>query len=70
MNEKKKTYTFGDIIIREVKRRYYVYLSRESSTDGKEHYIGPLDDVVKKNYIKNRSGGVWGLIPHSGPAGI
>ncbi|ARM77125.1 putative integrase [Acidianus manzaensis] len=70
MTQKQKTYTFGDIIIREVKSRYYVYLSRASSTDGKEHYIGPLDDVFK-NYEKLKLGG-WGVSPTStvGPLGF
>ncbi|WP_236748937.1 putative integrase [Acidianus manzaensis] len=68
-SNKKKTYTFGDIIIREVKSRYYVYLSRVSSTDGKEHYVGPLDDVIK-SYLKMEENSLGVGIPHTAAAGI
>ncbi|QIW24051.1 integrase [Sulfolobus sp. S-194] len=43
-----KVFTFGDIRIREVKGKYYVYLI-EKDEDGqrKDRYVGPLDKVVK-----------------------
>ena len=43
-----KVFTFGDIRIREVKGKYYVYV-REKDNEGnrRDHYVGPLDKVVK-----------------------
>jgi len=43
-----KVFTFGDIRIREVKGKYYVYLI-EKGDDGqrRDHYIAPLDKVVE-----------------------
>ena len=43
-----KVFTFGDIRIREVKGRYYVYII-EKDKDGKrrDRYVGTLSEVVK-----------------------
>ena len=43
-----KVFTFGDIRIREVKGKYYVYII-EKGDDGqrRDHYIGSLDKVVE-----------------------
>ncbi|WP_187152659.1 putative integrase [Acidianus manzaensis] len=68
MNEKKTRYKYGDIILRERKGRYYVYKLETINGEIKEHYVGPLIDIVE-TYEKLKLG-VWGLTPHSGPAGI
>ncbi len=51
-----KVFTFGDIRIREVKGKYYVYLIEKG--DGgqrRDRYVGSLDKIIE-TYI--RSGGV------------
>lgn len=60
-----KTFTFGDIRIREVKGKYYVYII-EKDNEGKrrDRYIGPLDEVVKI------AAGVLGGNPLMWPGGI
>ncbi|BAB67339.1 hypothetical protein STK_22305 [Sulfurisphaera tokodaii str. 7] len=47
-----KVFTFGDIRIREVKGKYYVYLI-EKDNEGKrrDRYLGPLSEVVQF-YVK------------------
>ena len=43
-----KVFTFGDIRIREVKGKYYVYLIEKG--DGgqrRDHYIGSLDKIIE-----------------------
>ena len=43
-----KVFTFGDIRIREVKGKYYVYLIEKG--DGgqrRDHYVGSLDKIVE-----------------------
>ena len=41
-------FTFGDIRIREVKGKYYVYLiEKDNEGNLRDHYVGPLDKVVK-----------------------
>ena len=43
-----KVFTFGDIRIREVKGKYYVYLiEKDNEGNLRDHYVGPLDKVVK-----------------------
>ncbi|WP_252896502.1 putative integrase [Metallosphaera hakonensis] len=43
-----KSFTFGDIRIREVKGKYYVYsIEKDSKGHVKEHYVGPLDKIVE-----------------------
>ncbi|ADX85677.1 integrase [Sulfolobus islandicus REY15A] len=43
-----KVFTFGDIRIREVKGKYYVYVI-EKNKDGQrtDCYVGPLDKVIE-----------------------
>ena len=46
-----KTFTFGDIRIREVKGRYYVYIvEKDLKGQRRDRYVGPLSDVVR-SYI-------------------
>ncbi len=43
-----KVFTFGDIRIREVKGKYYVYIIEKG--DGgqrRDHYIGSLDKIIR-----------------------
>ena len=43
-----KVFTFGDIRIREVKRKYYVYIIEKG--DGgqrRDNYVGSLDKVIE-----------------------
>ncbi|ARM76007.1 putative integrase [Acidianus manzaensis] len=55
-----------NIIIREVKSRYYVYLSRASSTDGKKRYVNSLDDIIK-SYLKMKYNSLrYGVPPKVG----
>jgi len=43
-----KVFTFGDIRIREVKGKYYVYtIEKDNEGNRRDHYVGPLDKVVK-----------------------
>ena len=43
-----KVFTFGDIRIREIKGKYYVYLiEKDNEGNRRDHYVGPLDKVVK-----------------------
>lgn len=43
-----KVFTFGDIRIREVKGKYYVYLiEKDSEGKRRDNYVGPLDEIVK-----------------------
>ncbi|ACP35558.1 ORF D-335 domain protein [Sulfolobus islandicus L.S.2.15] len=56
-----KVFTFGDIRIREVKGKYYVYLIEKG--DGgqrRDRYVGSLDKVVEIAL------GVWGNPPLCG----
>ena len=56
-----KTFTFGDIRIREVKGRYYVYIvEKDERGQRRDRYVGPLSDVVRF-YIEFTPGG--GLEP-------
>ena len=42
-----KVFTFGDIRIREVKGKYYVYLIEKDNEDNlRDHYVGPLDKII------------------------
>lgn len=44
-----KTFTFGDIRIREVKGKYYVYtIENDDRSNRRDHYIGSLDQIVKE----------------------
>ncbi|MFP3202422.1 MAG: putative integrase [Sulfolobus sp.] len=53
-----KVFTFGDIRIREVKGKYYVYLIKKDNEGNiRDHYVGPLDKVVKIGL------GVLGVFP-------
>ncbi|AZG03799.1 hypothetical protein [Sulfolobus spindle-shaped virus] len=46
-----KVFTFGDIRIREVKGKYYVYLiEKDNEGNRRDHYVGSLDQIVK-DYI-------------------
>ena len=41
-----KVFTFGDIRIREVKGKYYVYIiEKDNEGNRRDNYIGPLDNV-------------------------
>ena len=46
-----KVFTFGDIRIREVKGKYYVYII-EKGDDGqrRDNYVGSLEQIVKEYY--------------------
>ena len=76
MTEKKTRYMYGDVIIRERKGRYYVYILERSNGETRERYVGPLIDVVQ-TYLKlkegseseNGSGGA-GVSPAVGPLGF
>ena len=58
-----KVFTFGDIRIREVKGKYYVYLI-EKGDDGqrRDRYVGSLDRVIEF-YV---SGGCAPTVPRPG----
>ncbi|ABV26234.1 integrase [Sulfolobus spindle-shaped virus 5] len=61
-----KVFTFGDIRIREVKGKYYVYLiEKDNEGNRRDNYIGKLDEVVKF-YTKNAKTGVVGALPPQG----
>ncbi|WP_152411863.1 putative integrase [Saccharolobus islandicus] len=61
-----KTYTFGDIRIREVKGKYYVYIiEKDNEGNRRDHYIGPLDKIMEF-YIS--SGGLE-VTPNGGSRG-
>ena len=62
-----KVFTFGDIRIREVKGKYYVYLiEKDNEGNRRDHYVGPLDKVVKIGL-----GVLRGTPPNTvGPAGF
>ena len=76
MTEKKTRYMYGDVIIRERKGRYYVYILERSNGETRERYVGPLIDVVQA-YLKMKgedggSGGTpqwarWDLNPGPPP---
>ena len=55
MTEKKTRYMYGDVIIRERKGRYYVYLLERPNGVARERYVGPLIDVVQ-TYLKIKEG--------------
>ena len=43
-----KVFTFGDIRIREVKGKYYVYLiEKDNEGNLRDHYVGPLDKIIE-----------------------
>ena len=46
---------YGDVIIRERKGRYYVYLLERSNGVERERYVGPLIDVVQ-TYLRLKEG--------------
>ncbi len=57
-----KVFTFGDIRIREVKGKYYVYsIEKGDGGQRRDRYVGSLDQIVKE-YISIRVRGV-GLEP-------
>ncbi len=68
MTRDKTRYKYGDIILRERKGRYYVYKLEYEEGNAREHYVGPLADVVKSYEELKRSGGV-GVSPQAA-AGI
>ena len=46
-----KVFTFGDIRIREVKGKYYVYIvEKDNEGNRRDHYIGSLEQIVKEYY--------------------
>ena len=46
-----KVFTFGDIRIREVKGKYYVYpIEKGDGGQRRDHYIGSLEQIVKEYY--------------------
>ena len=69
MTEKKTRYKYGDVIIRERKGRYYVYILERSNGETRERYVGPLIDVVRA-YLKMKENEAWGCAPTVGPAGL
>ena len=67
---------YGDVIIRERKGRYYVYLLERSNGETRERYVGPLTDVVQ-TYLRLKEGsesengiGGAGVSPAVGPLGL
>ena len=46
---------YGDVIIRERKGRYYVYILESSKGETRGRYVGPLTDVVQ-TYLKVEEG--------------
>ena len=43
-----KVFTFGDIRIREVKGKYYVYLiEKDNEGNLRDYYVGPLDKIIE-----------------------
>jgi len=70
LTEKQRRYKFGDIILRERKGRYYVYMLEGANGDVRETYVGPLTDVVE-TYLKLKlEAGVLGGVPLTGPGGF
>ena len=70
MTEKQRRYKFGDYILRERKGRYYVYKLEYEDGNAREHYVGPLADVVETyEKLKNSSEGV-GVPPTMRPPGF
>ena len=46
-----KVFTFGDIRIREVKGKYYVYsIEKGEGNQRRDRYIGSLEQIVKEYY--------------------
>ena len=42
-----KVFTFGDIRIREVKGKYYVYsIEKDNEGNLRDYYVGPLDKII------------------------
>ena len=69
---KPQRYKYGDVIIRERKGRYYVYLLERSNGVERERYVGPLTDVVQK-YLKVKEGNESrsaGVSPTADPPGL
>ncbi|BFH73381.1 putative integrase [Sulfurisphaera javensis] len=69
MREEKTRYKYGDVIIRERKGRYYVYILENVNGEIKERYVGPLDKVVK-SYIELKLGVEGDVPPSMGPLGL
>ena len=55
-------YKYGDVIIRERKGRYYVYLLERSNGETRERYVGILIDVVQ-TYLKLKESEGLGAVP-------
>ena len=46
-----KVFTFGDIRIREVKGKYYVYvIEKGQNRERRDNYVGSLEQIVKEYY--------------------
>ncbi len=61
-----KVFTFGDIRIREVKGKYYVYLiEKDNEGNLRDHYVGSLDKIIETILRLGARGNL-----QSGPAGI
>ncbi|QGA87264.1 integrase [Sulfolobus spindle-shaped virus] len=69
MTKDKTRYKYGDVIIRERKGKYYVYILRTINGKLKETYVGPLTDVVE-TYIKLKENGGVGESPTMRPPGF
>ncbi|WP_238025866.1 putative integrase, partial [Metallosphaera javensis (ex Hofmann et al. 2022)] len=69
MTEKKTRYKYGDVIIRERKGRYYVYVLEIVNGEMKERYLAPLVDVVRSYAKLKENGGVGGGAPQKGKWG-
>ncbi|MEM1625744.1 MAG: putative integrase [Sulfolobaceae archaeon] len=63
-----KTYTSGDIRIREVKGKYYIYvIEKDNEGKRKDRYVGPLSEVVKLALAVK---GMGAVPPTMGPQGF